>query len=289
MKDLPLSSIRTDGGTQTRAELDADTIESYASAMQDGAEFPPAVVFYDGTDYWLADGFHRLEARKTRGVKSIKCDVRQGTRRDAILFSVGANTSHGLRRTNADKRRAVEMLLDDDKWSTWPQERIAKTCAVSPAFVSKMVHDRASLHGEEMKPVARTVERNGVTYIQNTSNIGKRYEDKTGDEKNAEAAARKEAADAMDPLLAKHQASIALADDDGEEPEEDVAIGNNFTTQPREPKAVNPKSASYIKGLQTTKSIVEEIYQMTRKPWSQVSTIDLKNKIAELRDAVGVL
>lgn len=32
-------------------------------------------------------------------------EVLRGTKRDAILYSVGANSTHGLRRTNADKRR----------------------------------------------------------------------------------------------------------------------------------------------------------------------------------------
>ncbi len=36
-----------------------------------------------------------------------------------------------------------------------------------------MVHELASLHGEEIKPATRTVERNGKTYEQNTTNIGK--------------------------------------------------------------------------------------------------------------------
>lgn len=39
--------------------------------------------------------------------------------REAILFIVGANASHGLRRTNADKRRTVERLLADEEWRGW--------------------------------------------------------------------------------------------------------------------------------------------------------------------------
>jgi hypothetical protein len=39
-----------------------------------------------------------------------------------------------------------------------------------------MVHEVASLHGEEIKPATRTVTRNGKTYEQNTANIGKQVE-----------------------------------------------------------------------------------------------------------------
>lgn len=46
-------------------------------------------------------------------VEKIKADVREGTRRDGILHAVGANATHGNRRTNEDKRRAIVILLND--------------------------------------------------------------------------------------------------------------------------------------------------------------------------------
>ena len=52
---------------QTRAGTDADTINNYAEAMADGAQFPDVTVFTDGTHYWLADGFHRVRAAKQNG------------------------------------------------------------------------------------------------------------------------------------------------------------------------------------------------------------------------------
>jgi hypothetical protein len=39
--------------------------------------------------------------------------------------SVSANAPHGLRRTNADKRRAVVRLLEDTEWSQWADREIA--------------------------------------------------------------------------------------------------------------------------------------------------------------------
>ena len=51
------------------------------------------------------------------GLAKISADVREGSRRDAILYAVGANASHGLKRTNRDKRNAVMVLLKDPEWS----------------------------------------------------------------------------------------------------------------------------------------------------------------------------
>jgi ParB-like chromosome segregation protein Spo0J len=114
---LQLTQIKTDGGTQSRAGLDQFVIDDYAQLMKEGAAFPLVVVFYDGTYYWLADGFHRTSAAEQAGLETIEAEVKQGTRRDAVLYSVGANATHGLRRSNADKRRAVETLLTDTEWS----------------------------------------------------------------------------------------------------------------------------------------------------------------------------
>ena len=64
--------------------------------------------------------------------------MRQGTQRDAILWSVGANASHGMRRTNQDKRRAVMRLLEDAEWKCWSDREIAERCAVTHPFVAEL-------------------------------------------------------------------------------------------------------------------------------------------------------
>jgi hypothetical protein len=172
IRTVPLDSVRINGGTQSRVELSQSTIAEYAEAIRFGTDLPPVAMFFDGAAFWLADGFHRYHAHRQAGAMEISAEIRIGTQRDAVLFSVGANASHGLRRTNEDKRRAVETLLADSEWKTWSQERIAKACQVSTGFVSKLVN-QPSIHREEMKPAVRVVERNGTTYEQNTANIGK--------------------------------------------------------------------------------------------------------------------
>lgn len=167
--NLKLSDIQTNGGTQSRVQLDWIAIDEYAKAMLDGAQFPPVVVFYDGTDYWLADGFHRVEAAKYANLIEIAVDVRQGTKRDAILYSVGANADYGVRRTNADKRTATLMLLRDEEWSKKGSGWIAEKCRVTDRYVRKLI-DELDL-SRNRSEIA--VHRNGSTYTMNTTNIGK--------------------------------------------------------------------------------------------------------------------
>lgn len=140
---IALAEICLDDSTQSRVALNDETTSEYAEAIAAGAKFPAVTVFFDGAVYWLADGFHRHAAHVKAGKKKILAEVHQGTQRDAILHSVGANASHGLRRTNDDKRRAVLTLLNDAEWGTWSDREIARRCAVSPQTVTNTRADTA--------------------------------------------------------------------------------------------------------------------------------------------------
>ena len=135
---IELSKIRIDGGTQTREKLNQATVKEYIEAINAGATFPPVTLFFDGSAYWLADGFHRYFAAKKAGKKQIHEDITPGTQRDAVLHSLGANTAHGLPRSNKDKQRAVETLLNDPEWSNWSNREIAEKCVVSHSYVNTL-------------------------------------------------------------------------------------------------------------------------------------------------------
>ena len=169
---LELDQIRTNGGTQSRVELNQETVAEYAQAFTAGASFPPVVVFFDGANYWLADGFHRYFGARDAGESAIDAEIITGTQRDAVLYSLKANATHGLRRTNADKRKAVETLLKDAEWATWSDRKIADVCGVGAPLVGDV--RRSICNPITDAPVTRTVERNGKTYEQNTANIGKK-------------------------------------------------------------------------------------------------------------------
>ncbi len=132
-----LSDLRLDGGTQPRIELNPEVIAEYVELLCNGITFPPITVYFDGVNYWLADGFHRYWAAWEAKVE-LEINVINGTQRDAILHSVGANATHGLRRSNQDKRKAVVTLLQDEEWSQWSDRAIARQCQVSDRLVNKI-------------------------------------------------------------------------------------------------------------------------------------------------------
>ena len=133
-----LKDVRLNGDTQPRQFINEDVVDDYKEQMLEEVSFPPIDVFFDSANYWLADGYHRYFATKKAGFLDIEATVHEGTRRDAILFSVGANASHGLRRTNDDKRKAVLTLLNDLEWSEWSDHEIARHCHVSHTTVGRI-------------------------------------------------------------------------------------------------------------------------------------------------------
>lgn len=150
---LSLDLIRTDGGTQMRAALSQETYLDYRDKWLSGVEFDPVDVFHDGSAYWLADGFHRFHGAREAKRSSLPCRIHQGTQRDAVLFAVGANSSHGLRRTNEDKRQAVVTLLNDKEWVKWADTVIAEKCHVSHELVRTA---RKQLAESASSPAAQT-------------------------------------------------------------------------------------------------------------------------------------
>jgi uncharacterized ParB-like nuclease family protein len=135
---MTLAGIKADVGVHARVGLDHDAVEQYAEAIAAGGVFPPLDLFYDGRAYWLAGGFHRYEAYLKAGKEKAVARVRPGTKDDAAWFACAANREHdraGLRRTNADKRRAVATALRLRPW--WSNRMIAGHCGVTNVMVLK--------------------------------------------------------------------------------------------------------------------------------------------------------
>ena len=136
--ELELTSIRVDGGTQSRLELSQEVVNEYAEHMAEGSVFPAVIVFQDGANYWLADGFHRYFATKKNKGKTINADVQVGTQEEAILFSFTANSNRGLRMTSADKRNIVIRMLTNKTWGGWTDAAIARHVGITGMTVGRI-------------------------------------------------------------------------------------------------------------------------------------------------------
>ncbi len=134
-EELSLSVIDIHGGTQGRAATNDEAVGSYADEMEAGTVFPPVTVYFDGAKHWLADGFHRYLAAKRTERETIAAEVHAGSRTDALRHALGANAANGLFRSNADKRNAVEIALEE--WPDLANPVIAELCKVSADLVRR--------------------------------------------------------------------------------------------------------------------------------------------------------
>lgn len=135
---IKLIDIVIDAGTQQREKINDEVVSEYSEFVKCGDKFPPITVFFNGIDYYLADGFHRYFAHKHADIEEIEADIFEGTKRDAKFYSLGANKSHGLRRSNQDKKKAVLEMITDEEWSEFPSRDIGNHIGVSHAYVNKM-------------------------------------------------------------------------------------------------------------------------------------------------------
>jgi hypothetical protein len=157
LKKIHIDTIRLDGETQSRAELNTQKIDEYADLMKEGTAFKPITVFHDGKDYWLAAGFHRYFAQKKNKITAIDADVREGTVDDALIFSLGSNKDHGIQTTTEDNRYAVSIIKK--RWPTWTNTMIAKHIGVSSMTVGRLIKSLSD--GTEEEPQEKVYERKG--------------------------------------------------------------------------------------------------------------------------------
>jgi len=154
---------------QSRVDINWEIVSDYAQAMQEGAQFPPVDVVRSAEgQMWCWDGCHRIYAARRAGINNFDANVTEGTRRDAVLKSLGANSTHGLRRTRQDKRNAVTTLLRDEEWGRWSDREIARHAGVHHQMVGRL-RTELSPDGSSSERTYRT--RHGTTATMNTSRI----------------------------------------------------------------------------------------------------------------------
>lgn len=157
-KALPIDVIRIDGETQSRTKIHQDVVDDYAEKMADGAVFPAPVAFFDGKEYWLADGFHRYHATRKNKKASLSCDVINGTVRDARFYSFGANATHGLPPTYEDKVQSANRMLADSEWGQKSDREIGRHCGLSHPTIAKL---RAAMNPAKAKEPRVVKDRHG--------------------------------------------------------------------------------------------------------------------------------
>ena len=156
---VPIAAIEyRDKATMSRVELSKEAIENYTDMWIDaGTGYPFAgpsiLLFYDGSTNYIARGWHRIMSAIEAGKTEIPCEVRNGSKEDAIWFSAGCDYKHGVRKSRVDKERSVRMAIEVRMRATAKvsYREIGKLCHCSRELVRK-VHDNIVQESLKIKP-----------------------------------------------------------------------------------------------------------------------------------------
>ena len=153
LQNIHIDNLTLDPRLQMRAQMDEDAIKDYSCHCD---KLPPVKVMLDSEGrFWPWDGYHTIAAYRTDKQELIPCEVTEGQFRDAQLAACGANPGHGLRRTAADKRKAISVLLADEEWAANSDRWIGDACHVTHDLVGKV---RAEMEAEKSKRNSSTGE-----------------------------------------------------------------------------------------------------------------------------------
>lgn len=168
------AQIKVDPAVLPRTGGDDKVVKEYAEIKRlDAQSMPPPVVFFDDKKHWLADGDKRLAADKKLGLKETVCDVRKGSRADAIWFACQANVTHGTRLTSAQKRQAVENCLRDKTLRDQSNPAIAEQCGVGETLVLRVRKQLVSkTSGGAKVKAGKELRKTKSGKVMDTSNIG---------------------------------------------------------------------------------------------------------------------
>lgn len=158
MQEILIANIRTDASVQSREKINLEYVQELVDQLKAGKRLPPVDVYRDGEEIWMADGWHRLLGHQEANKKTIRAEVHKGGRKEARWHSVASNQSHGLRRTNEDKRRCVKMALEDHPEMS--DQAIAEHVGVSDRHVSGIRSELTRLG--KVSPVTTRVGVDGV-------------------------------------------------------------------------------------------------------------------------------
>lgn len=161
--DVKISDLIIDPDLQMRVK---DHEPEYIAALKKvtpAGKLPPIEVFRDSEDgpVWVADGHARVAAAKAAKCATIRARVHPGGRDAAFEFALGANRTHGVRRTPEDLRNAVRKALTDPATAKCSSRMIAQKCDCSDRYVRNV---RDALVPTDGAQEARVKGKDGKTY-----------------------------------------------------------------------------------------------------------------------------
>lgn len=111
--------------------LSGESIEHVRALAESEATLPPIIV--NRATMRVIDGMHRLRAAALRGEDDVEVQFFDGDARDAFIFAVKANITHGLPLSLADRTAAAARIISSHP--QWSDRAIALTAGLAAKTV----------------------------------------------------------------------------------------------------------------------------------------------------------
>jgi FtsZ-binding cell division protein ZapB len=144
-------------------------IEEYKDSILREEDLPPVEVYEVDGKYYLIDGFHRFYAYQKLNQSSIPTLLLKGNHSKAFQASLKANTTHGLRRSLADKHKIVRKALEDFEFGCMSDRELSYELKVSTKLIKKIREQS----GIEKVPNKHTTLKNLKLKNQQNSDVRK--------------------------------------------------------------------------------------------------------------------
>ncbi len=145
-----------DDRLQCRASERQEAIEDYREVLRESkVKWPfkdPIEIVDVAGRFHVVDGRHRAKACIAEKRQEVRAVIIVGSWEDAVKAAAKANSTHGMPRTAADKRFAVETVYRELGEET-PAKQVAKMCMVTERFVYKI----RDANKPKPEPTARAV------------------------------------------------------------------------------------------------------------------------------------
>ncbi len=146
---IKLQNITTDESLQLRVETSSPTVAEYEERMGEGEQFPPLLVWQSDGVYILLDGWHRYQAAVNLGFVDYDAKVFTGSKTEALIAAAISNRTHGLPMTRADKRKAIQRLVESS--GELSSNQIANAIGVSNHTVDVIRNELSNCQPEKRK------------------------------------------------------------------------------------------------------------------------------------------
>lgn len=109
--EISLSDFVIDPKFQIRVKLDKGHVYKYFQVYSNGGKLPPITLARIDGVLFLVDGWHRVEAKKGTGARTIEAVIKDMTINEAKWFAASVNMTNGLPLKDKEIREAFNVFI----------------------------------------------------------------------------------------------------------------------------------------------------------------------------------